>query len=662
MKETPFYTPDPRAAARSQMAQFQRHCEAVVGQSFEDWPAFHRWSVREFRTFWRLFLDFARPVVDGDPEPVCVGEECETATFFPRLNLNYTENVLLGGARGEKAAALTAGVPDDHLAILALDETGREARVTFGELRARVGTLANALQASGLKPGDRVAAIARNDERTIMACLAATGVGAVWASVPPDLGADATLARLGPLEPVWLFVHATSAYQGVRRAMRERVAAVVRDLRSVRGVVVLDGDLDALGDVGCRAIPFEDLQSGAARSAWPRFPFNHPLFILFSSGTTGPPKCIVHGAGGSLFEHLKEHRLHSDFGAGDVLFFQTSTGWMMWNWQLSALASGTAIVLWDGSATYPEADQLWRVVVRAGATVFGTSPAYLQYCREAGIVPRERYDLSRLRAIQSTGSILYDNLFDWIHENVARIPVQSISGGTDILGCFVLGHPGLPVWRGESQCISLGLDVREVPDPDGGPAELVCANPFPSRPIGFLNDPDRRRFHEAYFSRHPGVWTHGDFLRIHARGSVRMLGRSDGVLNVRGIRIGPAEIYAILQDFPEIRASLAVEQEDPRAPGGTRLVLLVVPSPGVAIDRPLMLRMKKALAQRASMNHVPDAIVEVPDLPVTHNGKLSERAAREAVNGRVPVNLAAIKNPQILETIRTHPGLRRQPS
>ncbi len=650
MTQAPFFVPDPDAADRSQMADFQRFCEGRTGRVFSDWLDFHAWSVREFRAFWRAFVEWAGLHVEGDPEPVCAGDECETATFFPRLSLSYAAEVLAG-----------AGAADDRPAVVAEDETGRVERLTFGDLRERVRRVAAGLSRSGLRAGERAVAVARNDERALVACLAATGVGAAWSSVPPDLGAEAVLARLRPLEPAILFAHGLYHYQGVPRPLRDRLAEVVAALPSLRVLVSLDRDMAALEGLGVPVTTLGELASADPADSWPYFPFNHPLFILFSSGTTGPPKCIVHGAGGTLLEHLKEHRLHSDLGPRDTLFFHTSTGWMMWNWQLSALASGSSIVLWDGSATHPEPDQLWRVVARHRVTVFGTSPAYLQYCRDAGLSPRERVDLSALRALQSTGSILFEPLYDYVRDHVKPVPVQSISGGTDIIGCFVLGHPGLPVWRGESQCLSLALDVRARPDPEGGPPELVCANPFPSRPVGFFNDPDGSRFHDAYFAKHPGVWTHGDFVRIHPRGSVRILGRSDGVLNVRGIRIGPAEIYSILQDFPEIKTALAVEQEDRRSPGGSRLVLLVVMAPGATLDRPLTLRIKKALAQRASMNHVPEVIADIPDLPTTHSGKSSERAAREAVNGRIPANLAALRNPESLQAIRDHPALRRAP-
>jgi acetoacetyl-CoA synthetase len=646
-----YYRPDAEAIARSQLTDFTRFAEARLGRPLADPLALHRFSVEDFRRFWALFLEWSGLRVEGEAEPVCRGDEVETAAFFPGLRVGYAENLL----RARDAAE------DARVALVACAEDGSAVRLTRAELRERVARTAAGLRALGLQPGDRVVAIGRNTAESVVACLAATGLGAVWSSTTPDLGTEAMLNRFRQLEPVLLFAHTEYPYQGLRRSVADRVGEVAAALPSLRHFVQL-AEGEAPAGLALPIRPLAEIDGPPLDDdAWPRLPFNHPLFILFSSGTTGVPKCIVHGVGGTLLEHVKEHRLHSDFGPADRLYFHTSTGWMMWNWQLTALASGTAIVLYDGSVSHPHDDALWRLVADEGVTVFGTSPAYLQYCRDAGIVPRERVDLGRLRAMQSTGSILFDNHYDWVRENVKPLPLQSISGGTDIIGCFVLGHPNLPVYRGESQSLSLGYDVRALAPADaaaGGAGELVCARPFPSRPLGLFGDPDGRRFHDAYFSQNAGVWTHGDYVEISERGTARILGRSDGVLNVRGIRIGPAEIYHVLQDFPEIAEAMAVEQQAPQEPGGTRLVLLVVLRGGAALDRPLTLRIKKELSRRASSAHVPAVIAQVPELPTTFSNKRSEKAARDVLNGRAATNVGALKNPDCLEVIRTHPALQ----
>jgi len=644
------FCPDDHVAAHSQLTAFARWCEAQTGLPLTDHTALDRFAVEDFRRFWRLFLEWSGLPWDGAAEPVCVGDSCETARFFPDLRVNYADCLLAGSSVQPALTARHAGSSHD--------------RFTRGALRVAVARLAKALQGLGVRRGDHVAAIARNNAEAIIAALATAAIGATFASCAPDMGVPAILARFAPLRPVLLFGCLEAKPWDLGVPVAERVAGTADNLPDLVAIVALDGGTPPAGH---RAVPLHwltdlihDAVAGEGQPDWPRHPFNHPLFTMFSSGTTGAPKCIQHGAGGTLLEHVKEHRLHCNLGPGDKLFFQTSCGWMMWNWQLSALASGVELILYDGPLEGP--DTFWRIVAEEHVTAFGTNPAYLHFCEDTGFSPGRVFDLSALRAVLSTGSILYSRQYDWVRDQVkAAMPLQSISGGTDIIGCFVLGNPNLPVHRGEAQCRSLGLDVRALlpsDNPEIRIGELVCANPFPSRPLGFYGDVDGSRFHAAYFTQNPGLWTHGDLIEATSHGGWRLHGRSDGVLNVRGIRVGTAEIYRILGDIDEIQEAMAVEQQAEEEAGGTRMVLLVVLRDGLVLDNTLAKRIRSELARSGSSAFVPARIAQVEALPVTFNGKRSEAAARDAVNGRIARNRDALQNPECLEAIAGHPVLR----
>lgn len=626
---------------RPQLAEFVELCAARSGRNFATPQDFDAFAAGDFRCFWELFLEWADPLRDGAPQPTCTDDSCETATFFPNLRLNYAENLLRAWGPGD----------DERTAILARRGSGPARRITRGELRQQVQTLAAHLRQLGLEPGDRVAAIATNNAELIIGALATAAVGATFSSAAPEMGAEAIVSRLAQLRPKLLLANLGNERAGAGATLTERVEAVAAELPTLEAIVALDDgarpsavDLPVLDLAELLASP-----AIAAGERWQRFPFNHPLFVLFTSGTTGPPKCIVHGAGGTLLEHLKEQRLHLDLGPGDTLFFQTSAAWMMWNWQLSALACGSAVVLFDGALEGPQT--LWEIVAEERVTVFGTSPPYLQLCEDGGYSPRRAGVGAGLRSILSTGSVLGPWQYDWVEREIGTARLQSISGGTDIVGCFVLGHPQLPVRRGMIQCRSLGLDVAalatETTPAASNLGELVCRNPFPSRPLGFLDD-DGSRFHEAYFSQNEGVWTHGDLIEFEADGQARIHGRSDGVLNIQGVRIGPSEIYQALREVPEVAEAMAVEQQ---RGSRSRLVLLAVLRGGEPLGGELTLRIRRAIARQTTPLHVPELIVAVEELPLTHSGKRSERAGRDAVAGREAANARALGNPESVAKI-----------
>jgi acetoacetyl-CoA synthetase len=637
--------PASRESRPSLLSKFKAALEDQASTDFLNGSDLQNWSVSHVSQFWHALLHWSLLRWGGSSDPACTGSSVKDAIFFPELTLNYADNLLSPSFSNEDYAVVS---------VRAGQDTGC---LTRGELRDSVERLAGSLQQMGLRRGERVACLARNSAEVVIATLAAAALGATYSTVGPEMGTEAVIGRFRQIEPVILFANLAPAPFDTGKPLADRVAEIAAALPHLRAIVALDGVFMAeVPDAPLYEL--RDMLSGPSlpQSEWPRFPFNHPLCVMFTSGTTGLPKCIVHGAGGTLLEHVKEHRLHFDLDADDTMFFHTSCSWMMWNWQISALASGSRIVLYDGPLDGTAT--LWRIVADHAVTVFGTSPAYLRLCETTGLVPSTTFKLDALRSVLSTGAILYDDQYLWLWKNAKPVPVHSMSGGTDILGCFVLGSPDVPVRSGEIQCPSLGMDVRVVGSTADNPVgEMVCATPFPSRPIAFLGDVDGERLHKAYYSQNPGLWTQGDLMSWTESGGIRLHGRSDGVLNIRGIRIGPVEIYELLSGWPEIRQVMAVEQRSPAVVTEGRLVLLVVLRDGLSLDAGLITRIRRRLAEAASAAHVPDLVLQVSSLPMTHSGKQSEAAMTDAVNGNPVRNIGILANPESLDGIRSHPDL-----
>jgi acetoacetyl-CoA synthetase len=636
----PLWQPSRERVLASNLTAFARAAEPEAGGPLADYAALHRFSIEQPERFWRLLWRFAGVLGEGEGGPVLRdAQRMPGACWFPEARLNFAENLLRRR--------------DDAPALIAWAEGRPRREVSHAALAAGVSRLAQALAAWGVGPGDRVAGFLPNLPEAVVAMLAATSLGAIWSSCSPDFGTRGVVDRFGQITPKILFAADGYGYAGKRFDSLARVAEIRREIGSLERVVIApsaEGEPDLAGIPG--AVLWDDaLAAFPARDpVFPRFPFDHPLYVMFSSGTTGPPKCILHGAGGTLLQHRKEHLLHVDLKRDDKLFYFTTTGWMMWNWLVSALASDATVVLYDGSPFNPDAGVLFDLAQREQVAVFGTSAKFIDAAAKAGVQPARTHDLSRLRTVLSTGSPLAPEGFDWVYANVkADVQLASISGGTDIIACFVGGNPIGPVHRGEIQAPCLGMRVAVFDEQGrslrGEKGELVCTAPFPSMPLGFWNDPDGRRFRAAYFEKHPGVWSHGDFAEITPRGGMIIHGRSDAVLNPGGVRIGTAEIYRQVEAIPEVLESLAIGQE---WQGDTRVVLFVRLREGVTLNASLDARIRRQIRDNTTPRHVPAKIVQVADIPRTRSGKIVELAVRDVVHGRPVGNREALANPEAL--------------
>ena len=648
--DQPLWTPSPQRIAASNLSAFTQFVAERYGVKANSYAELHTWSCHDREQFWQAIWQFCGVVGSTQGDAILIDpERMPGARWFPEARLNFAENLLRQR--------------DDSTAIVFWGEEQLKSQVTWAELYAEVSRLAQALRAQGVKPGDRVAAYLPNLPGAVIGILATASIGAVWSSCSPDFGAQGVLDRFGQIEPKVLLAVDGYFYLGKSIDVLPRVAEIAAHLPSVEKVVVvpytraeprLENIRNAV-DVRDFMAPYQPRDIH-----FQRLPFDHPLYILYSSGTTGVPKCIVHGAGGTLLQHLKEHQLHTDVKPGDRLFYYTTCGWMMWNWLVSGLASRATLMLYDGSPFVKRGRILWDYAEAENITIFGTAAKYIDAIAKLGLEPAVTHRLSNLTTLLSTGSPLAPESFDYIYRNIkSDLHVASISGGTDIVSCFALGNPTAPVWRGEIQAPGLGMKVEvfnEAAQPllrDKG--ELVCTAPFPSMPLGFWNDPDGSRYHAAYFDKFPGVWCHGDYLETTEHGGLIIYGRSDAVLNPGGVRIGTAEIYRQVEKLDEVVESLAIGQD---WNNDVRVVLFVRLRDELTLDDALTNKIKLQIRDNTTPRHVPDKVLQVADIPRTRSGKIVELAVRNVVHN-VPIkNREALANPEALELFRDRSELQ----
>ena len=638
---TPLWRPSDEKIASTNLTAFVRFLEERTGQVFDGYPALHRFSVDQMDAFWGAVWEFCGVIAAFRGGPVLINPtKMPGARFFPETKLNFAENLLRRR--------------DDGVAIIFRAEDKVERRLSWRELYDSVARMAQALRAAGVKQGDRCAAFVPNAPESVIAMLATASIGAVWTSCSPDFGAQGVLDRFGQVEPKVLFACDGYYYNGKWMDTRDRVASVARKLPSVERVVLYSisgGAPDRSAVPG--AVAWEDFIAphAAGDIVFAQLPFGHPLYILYSSGTTGVPKCIVHSAGGTLLKHLEEQRLQCDIRRDDRVFYFTTCGWMMWNWLMTALASEATLVLYDGSPFAPSPNVLFDYADAAGITFFGTSAKYIDALANNKLEPRKTHNLRTIRTIASTGSPLVPESFDYVYRAIKQdVCLSSISGGTDIVGCFVGGNPNSPVWRGEIQGPMLGMSVdvfsEDGKSMHGEKGELVCTKPFPSMPVAFWNDKDGARYRAAYFERFPNVWCHGDFVAWTEHGGMVIYGRSDATLNPGGVRIGTAEIYRQAESFDEVEEALCIGQQWQH---DTRVILFLRLKPGVALTPDLTDRVRKRIRENCSPRHVPAKVVAVADIPRTKSGKITELAVRDIVEGRPVKNKEALANPEALE-------------
>ncbi len=642
---TILWEPKPEEIEQSRMFQFLKAVNEKFSLSLKNYSQLHQWSIQNYKEFWSFYSSYSGIKFKKVADCILSQDSMPGGKWFEGAEINYAENLLQG--------------PPEKTAIISKFENSPLTYLTYSQLKRDVIKFASALLTVGIKPGDRVAGFLPNIPETLIAMLGCASMGATWSSCSPDFGTQGVIDRLGQIHPRLLVYSDGYSYNGKTFSLDERVTTVTKELKG----------LDFLVRVSLMKSPVHVSENFVSEYfSWEKFlgkgcpenfifqslPFNHPLFILYSSGTTGLPKCIVHGTGATLLQHHKEHALHTNIKAEDVVFYYTTCGWMMWNWLASVLAQEATIVLYDGSPAYPSLETLWKLIDEAQITVFGTSPKHLSLNQQAEISPKVKSKLSTLKIILSTGSPLNEKGFYWVYEHIKKdIQLSSICGGTDIISCFMLGNPMLPVRAGQIQGLGLGMDVLAL-DEKGSPVvnikgELACRTPAPSMPIYFWNDPDQKTYFQSYFNRVPGMWVHGDFIEIKDNGGVIVYGRSDATLNPGGVRIGTGEIYRVIEKLDDVLDSLVIGIEKKN---DIKVVLFVSLPEGKVLDGPLKAKMRSMLKNEASPRHVPNEIFQVHDIPRTLNGKKMEICIKNLFEGKQVNNLMALSNPECLRDFR----------
>jgi len=635
------WKPTKKQIQESQMTRFTEFVNDHHQLSLQNYNELYNWSVKNIAEFWHTFWDYSKITHTGKIESVVdYDSKMPGAKWFSGIKLNFTENLLK--------------YRDDKIALIFKGEGRKPLYITYKQLYEKVSVLAGAMRELGVKPGDRITGFLPNMPIAVIAMLASASIGAIWSSCSPDFGIKGVLNRFQQIKPKIMFTVDGYYYNGKKFNYLDKVKQIAKQLPSLKYVVInpyISHSVD-LSDIP-NGISYRNFiqKNNQNELYFEQLPFDHPLYIMYSSGTTGMPKAIVHGVGGTLIQHLKELHLHTNLTHEETIFYFTTCGWMMWNWLVSSLTVGATVVLYDGSPFYPDGNTLWNLADELGITIFGTSAKYIASCEAAGVEPRISVDLSRLKILLSTGSPLLPENFDYVYTKIKKdVVLSSIAGGTDIISCFVLGNPNLPVHCGEIQCRGLGMDVhsysingKSIINNQG---ELVCTKSFPSMPIYFWNDPEGKKYKKAYFEKYPGIWHHGDYISISKHGGITIHGRSDATLNPGGVRIGTSEIYRVVENILEIEDSLVIGQE---WQGDERVILFVKLNGEYKLDEKLIAKINNTIKSNCSPRHVPSKILETPDIPYTINGKKVEIDVKKIINGKDISNSDALANPKSLD-------------